>query len=171
MTFYSARSNSMNLAAIKKIESSFVPIGLLTKIEIFQSDRIISWDLSSYKKKLIWTTKYAQTCNWFFFWCVKKLSRVVFPYDFWHKKNYSVTSFKTLRRVFKQLLSDFWWLPSALDRFEATFFWPTNKDSNQIKPSKPIGFVIWVKKLQDKKHIRFRYLQPNFEQLLFWALV
>ena len=47
------------------------------------------------------------------------------------------------------------------------FFWPTNKDSNQIKPSKPIGFVIWVKKLQDEKHIRLRYLISNFEQLLF----
>ena len=67
MTFQSARSNLVNLDVIKKIESSFVPIRLLTKIEIFQSDRIISWDLSSYKKKLIWTTKYAQTCNWFFF--------------------------------------------------------------------------------------------------------
>ena len=58
-----------------------------------------------------------------------------------------------------------------LSRFEATFFWPTNKDSNQIKPSKPIGFVIWVKKLQDEKHIRLSYLISNFEQLLFWALV
>ena len=103
--------------------------------------------------------------------CKKKLSRVVFPYDFWHKKNYSVTSFNTLRRVLKQLLSDFWWMPSALDRIEATFFWPTNKDSNQIKPSKPIGFVIWVKTLQDEMHIRLRYLISNFEQLLFWALV
>ena len=53
----------------------------------------------------------------------------------------------------------------------ATFFWPTNKDSNQIKPSKSIGFVIWVKTLQDEKHIRLRYLISNFEQLLFWALV
>ena len=58
-----------------------------------------------------------------------------------------------------------------LSRFEATFFWPTNKDSNQIKPSKPIGFVIWVKKLQNEKHIHLRYLISNFEQLLFWALV
>ena len=58
-----------------------------------------------------------------------------------------------------------------LSRFEATFFWPTNKDSNQIKPSKPIGFVIWVKKLQDEKLIHLRYLISNFEQLLFWALV
>ena len=58
-----------------------------------------------------------------------------------------------------------------LSRFEATFFWPTNKDSNEINPSKPIGFVIWVKKLQNEKHIRLRYLISNFEQLLFWALV
>ena len=41
----------------------------------------------------------------------------------------------------------------------------------QIKPSKPIGFVIWVKKLQDEKHIRLRYLISNFEQLFFRALV
>ena len=58
-----------------------------------------------------------------------------------------------------------------LSRFEATFFWPTNKDSNQIKPSKPIRFEIWVKKLQNEKHIRLRYLISNFEQLFFWALV
>ena len=41
MTFLSARSNLVNLAPIKKIESSFFPIRLLTKIKIFQSDRII----------------------------------------------------------------------------------------------------------------------------------
>ena len=58
-----------------------------------------------------------------------------------------------------------------ISRFEATFFWPTNKDSNQIKPSKPIRFEIWVKKLQNEKHIRLRYLKSNFEQLFFWALV
>ena len=40
-------------------------------------------------------------------------------------------------------------------------------DSNQIKSSKPIGFVIWVKILQDEEHIRLRYLISNFEQLLF----
>ena len=30
---------------------------------------------------------------------------------------------------------------------------------------------MWVKKLQDEKHIRLSYLISNFEQLLFWALV
>ena len=42
ITFYSARSNLVNLALIKKIDSSFVPIRLLTKIIFFQSERIIS---------------------------------------------------------------------------------------------------------------------------------
>ena len=42
MTFLSARSNLVNFALIKKIDSSFVPIRLLTKIKIFQSDLIIS---------------------------------------------------------------------------------------------------------------------------------
>ena len=34
-----------------------------------------------------------------------------------------------------------------LSRFEATFFWPTNKDSIHKKHFKPIGLLMWVKKL------------------------
>ena len=39
-----------SILCIKKIDSSFLPIRLLTKIIFFQSDRIISWDLWSYRK-------------------------------------------------------------------------------------------------------------------------
>ena len=76
------------------------------------------------------------------------------------KKHSSVISLKTCYGYFRQLLSYF-----------ATLFCPTNKDSFQEERFKPIGFMIWVKKSQNEKHIRLRYLIPNFEQLLFWALV
>ena len=87
MTFLSARSNLVNFALIKKIDSSFVPIRLLTKIKIFQSDLIISWDLSSYWK-IFWSERpnMPRPVTDFFFVCKKKLNRVVFPYGFWQKK-------------------------------------------------------------------------------------
>ena len=41
---------------------------------------------------------------------------------FTRQKKSSVISLNTLRRVLRQILSDFWWLPRALDRFYWIFF-------------------------------------------------
>ena len=76
------------------------------------------------------------------------------------KKQSSVISLKTSYRYFRQLLSNF-----------AIFFCPTNKDSIQKERFKPIGFLIWVKKVEDEKHTGARYLISNFERYFFWTLV
>ena len=91
--------------------------------------------------------------------CLKKIIRIVFPYDFCQKKS-SFISLKTSYSYFRQLLSNI-----------ATFFCPTNKDSIQKERFKPIGFLIRVKKVQDEKHTGARYLISNFERYFFWTLV
>ena len=53
----------------------------------------------------------------------------------------------------------------------ATFFCPTNKDSIYKKPSKTIGFLMWVKKLQSEKQLGIGYPASNSEELFFFALV
>ena len=56
---------------------------------------------------------------------------------------------------------------SNLSRFAETFLCPTNKDSIQKKPFKPIGILMWVKKLCGEKHLDTSFILTNFEQLLF----
>ena len=105
MTFLSARSNLVNFALIKKIDSSFVPIKHLTKISIFQSDQIISWDLSSYWKK-IWSKRpnMPKPEIDFFFWCIKKNeSSGVAILLLTEKKNQSHRS-----KHYEESLNNFW---------------------------------------------------------------
>ena len=74
----------------------------------------------------------------------------------------------------KNLCASFDWFSMtklSARSIQAAFFCPTNKDSIHKKPSKPIGFLMWVKKLQGEKHLGIRYLVSNSEELFFWALV
>ena len=79
-----------------------------------------------------------------------------------------------VRNMMKNLCASFDWF--SLTEFsarsiQATVFCPTNKNSIQKKPSKPIGFLMWVKKLQGEKQLGIGYLASNSEELFFWALV
>ena len=79
-----------------------------------------------------------------------------------------------VRNMMKNLCASFDWFSLtklSARSIQATFFCPTNKDSIHKKPSKPIGFLMWVKKLQGEKQLGIGYLASNSEELFFWALV
>ena len=79
-----------------------------------------------------------------------------------------------VRNIMKNLCASFDWFSLtklSARSIQATFFCPTNKDSIHKKPSKPIGFLMWVKKLQGEKQLGIGYLASNSEELFFWALV
>ena len=74
----------MNLAAIKKIELSFVTIRHLTKIKIYS--QIESYHVIFHPTEIFFDL------NDQIFGVQKKMNRVVFPYDFWKKQKSLVIS-------------------------------------------------------------------------------
>ena len=161
MTNVSARSNLVNFSPEKKLTSNRPkPMGVLTRTECsYSNDRLpLGYSLPDFQQ--IWRN---------FFTSLPLFSQPGRKgVDTGETVPIGLLCRFPLLEITAYIHSTCCW---NLSPFEATFFWPMNKDSNQIKPSKPIGFLIWVKKLQDEKHIRLRYLISNFEQLLFWALV
>ena len=89
----------------------FKPIGFLIRVKKVQDEKHTGarYLISNFERYFFWTLVWpkSKVKVFFFIECKKKLIRVVFPYDFWHKKNSSVISLRTSQRFCRQLLNDF----------------------------------------------------------------
>jgi hypothetical protein len=112
------------------------------------------------KKKMIWTTKYAQTCNWFFFLCVKKIESSGVP--IW---------LLTLKKLFSHIVQNitkrlyatferFLMTASSARSILAYFSLKKNLTSNGCKP---IRVLTCTKSLGSDDHLPIGYLLPDFQ--------
>ena len=150
---------STNKDSIKK--KPFKSIRFLIWVEKIKDEKHIAlrYLISNFERYLFWELVWPKTkVKWFFF-NVKKINRVVFPIDFLQKQNSSVISLKTLRRVLRQLLSDFWWLLQVLSILE-NFSSIKNQTSNG---SKPIGDLTHTISLHSDERLSIGYSLPDLQ--------
>ena len=112
------------------------------------------------KKKLIWMTGYSQTCNWFFFWCVKKIESSGVP--IWlltQKKLFSHIVKNTTKSLYTTFERFFMTASSARSNI-ANFSLKKNLSSNGCKP---IRVLTRTKSWTSANHLSIGYLLPNFQ--------